>query len=97
LEKLSKRDNFEVNPRLTLIVAVCEAHTKKFDVKTKGVLNVGRIETRGIPDFHVPAEKMVSNFTWKYILVSIAIYWVTSISETHADCIFHIFIITLTF
>jgi hypothetical protein len=57
LEKLSKRDNFEVNPRLTLIVAVCEAHTKKFDVKTKGVLNVGRIETRGIPDFHVPAEK----------------------------------------
>jgi hypothetical protein len=36
---------------------------KKFDVKTKGVLNVGRIETRGIPDFHVPAEKMVSNFT----------------------------------
>jgi hypothetical protein len=30
---------------------------KKFDVKTKGVLNVDRIETRGIPDFHVPAEK----------------------------------------
>jgi hypothetical protein len=70
---------------------------KKFDVKTKGVLNVGRIETRGIPDFHVPAEKNGQQLHIEIYSVSIAIYWVTSISETHADCIFHIFIVTLTF